>query len=260
MGWEREGRALPYLLKLTAMRKTLLSLAVITALLSASGMAAAQTVDEIVAKAYKAKGGDKWKTIQSTRMTARITTQGMELPMTIVSRRPNMMRQDISIPMQGVTIVQAFDGTAGWMMNPMMGATAQDMPAAMAESMRDQADFDGPLVDYKAKGNTVELVGTEDVGGAKAYHLKVTKKGGQVQHLYIDVERGVEVKTVSEVDMGEGKTRVEQTLSDYRAVDGILVPFSMRVSGGPAGDVTLTVDKMEFNVALDETMFKKPAK
>lgn len=260
MGWEREGTPLPYLLKSRAMRKTLLSLAVITALLSASGIAAAQTVDEVVAKAYKAKGGDKWKTIQSTRMTARINTQGMELPMTIVSRRPNMMRQDISIPMQGVTIVQAFDGTTGWMMNPMMGAGAQDMPQAMADSMRDQADFDGPLVDYKAKGHTVELVGVEDVGGMKAHHLKITKKGGQVQHLYIDVDRGVELKTVSEVDMGEGKTRIEQTLSDYRAVDGILVPFAMRVSGGPGGDVSLVVDKVEFNVALDDATFKRPVK
>ena len=106
------------------MRKTLFSLAVLTAILTATGNAAAQTVDQIVAKAIEAKGGDKWKTIQSTRMTARITLQGMELPMTIVSRRPNLMRQDITIPMQNMTITQGFDGEKGWAVNPMAGAEA----------------------------------------------------------------------------------------------------------------------------------------
>lgn len=242
------------------MRKTFLSLAVLTALLAATGNAAAQTVDEIVAKALAAKGGDKWKTIQSTRMTARITLQGMELPMTIVSRRPNLMRQDITVPMQNITIVQGFDGEKGWAINPMAGPDATELPAAATASMKDQADFDGPLMDYKAKGTTVELVGTEEVAGVKAHHLKVTKKGGKVQHLYIDAARGVELKSVSEVDMGDGLTKVETELSDYRAVDGILVPFTMRVNGGPAGPVSMTVDKVEFNVAVDDKIFKIPGK
>ncbi|MEX2270298.1 MAG: hypothetical protein WD690_02415 [Vicinamibacterales bacterium] len=242
------------------MRKVFLSVAVCAALLGISGVAAAQTVDEIVAKNFKAKGGEKWKSIQSTRMTARINLQGMELPMTIVARRPNLMRQDITVPMQNVTIVQAFDGEKGWGINPMMAPGATELPAAATESMKDQADFDGPLIDYKAKGNTVDVVGTEDVAGVKAHHLKITKKTGQVQHLYIDVERGVEVKSVSEIDMGAGVTKVETELSDYRPVDGILVPFMMRVNGGPAGPMSMTVDKVEFNVTVDDSLFKMPVK
>lgn len=252
--------ALPYLLRSRAMRKPLLSLAVLTALLSASGTAAAQTVDEIVAKVYKAKGGDKWKTIQSTRLTGRINTQGMELPMTAVSRRPNLMRQDITIPVQGITIVQAFDGETGWGITPATGDAAVDLPPQQVDAMREQADMDGPLIDYKAKGNTVEVVGTEDVGGVKAHHLKVTSKTGRVQHLYIDVARGVELKNVSELDMGAGLTKVETELSDYRVVDGILVPFSMRITGAPTGQMTMTVDKVEFNVVTDDKIFKRPGK
>jgi outer membrane lipoprotein-sorting protein len=234
--------------------------AALAALAIASGSAAAQTVDEIVAKAYAAKGGDKWKSVQSTRMSARINLQGMELPMTIVSRRPNLMRQDITVPMQNVTIVQAFDGQRAWAINPMAGDQASELPAAATESMRDQADFDGPLADYKAKGNTIEIVGIEDVSGVKAHHLKITKKNGKVQHLYIDVARGVEVKSVSEIDMGAGMMRVETELSDYRTVDGFLVPFAIRVTGGPTGSVSMTVDKVEFNVPVDDSTFRMPAK
>ncbi len=240
------------------MRKILLSLAVITALLGATSPAAAQSVDEIVAKNFKAKGGDKWKSIQAMRMTARITIQGMELPMTIVSKRPNLMRQDMTF--QGVSIVQAYDGTTAWTVNPMMGSdAASELPAAAAESMKEQADFDGPLVDYKAKGNTVELVGNEDLAGKKVHHLKLTRKGGKVTHYYIDAATGVELKVVSEADLGTGPMTIETELSNYQPVEGILVPMSIK-QNSPQGAVVITVDKVEFNPAVDDKIFRMPGK
>jgi outer membrane lipoprotein-sorting protein len=240
------------------MRKILLSLAVITAMLGASAPAAAQTVDEIVARNYQAKGGDKWKSTQSMRLTARVNIQGMELPMTIVSKRPNLMRQDMTF--QDVAIVQAYDGTVGWTINPMAGsADPVEVPAAVAESLKEQADFDGPLVDYKAKGHTVVLVGTEDLNGTKVHHLKLTKKDGKTTEYYIDAEKGVELKVVSEADLGMGPTKVETELSNYQLVDGILVPMSIRQNAA-TGPVSIAVDKVEFNVAVDDAFFKMPKK
>jgi outer membrane lipoprotein-sorting protein len=240
------------------MRKMLLSFAVVAAMLGASVPAAAQTVDEIVARNYEAKGGDKWKSTQSMRLTARINVQGMELPMTIVSKRPNLMRQDMTF--QDIAIVQAYDGTVGWTINPMMGSSdATEVPAEVAASLRDQADFDGPLVDYKAKGHTVVLVGTEDLNGTKVHHLKLTKKDGAVTEYYIDAEKGVELKVVSEVDLGMGPTKIETELSNYQDVNGMLVPMSIRQTA-PTGPVSITVDKVEFNVALDDAFFKMPGK
>lgn len=239
------------------MRKILLSLAVITALAGAAP-AAAQSVDDIVAKNFKAKGGDKWKAVQAMRMTARITLQGMELPMTIVSKRPSMMRQDMTF--QGVSIVQAYDGTTAWTVNPMMGSDqATELPAAAAASMKEQADFDGPLVDYKAKGNTVELVGTEDLNGAKAHHLKLTRKDGKVTHYYIDPATGVELKVVSEADLGTGPMTIETELSNYQTIDGIMVPMTIK-QNSPGGAVTITVEKVEFNPSIDDKMFRMPGK
>ena len=240
------------------MKKLLWSLAVITAFLVAAHPAAAQTVDEIVAKNFTAKGGDKWKSIQSMRMTARITIQGMELPMTIVSKRPNLMRQDMSF--QGVSIVQAYDGTTAWTINPMMGSdAATELPDAAAASMKEQADFDGPLVDYKAKGHAVELVAHEDLAGKKAHHLKLTRKDGKVTHYYIAAATGVELKVVAEADLGTGPMTIETELSNYQPVEGILVPMSIK-QNSPQGAVTITVDKVEFNPALDDKMFRMPGK
>lgn len=240
------------------MRRLFLSLAVITAFMGAAGTAAAQSVDEIVAKNAKAKGGDKWKSIQSMRLTARINIQGMELPMTIVSKRPNLMRQDMTF--QGVSIVQAYDGTTAWMINPMTGSdAATEVPAAVADSLKEQADFDGPLLDYKAKGHTVELVGNEDLNGKKVHHLKLTRKDGKATHFYIDTETGVEAKVVSEADLGTGPMKIETELDNYQAVDGILVPMTIRQNAA-TGPVLITVDKVEFNVSVDDATFRMPGK
>jgi outer membrane lipoprotein-sorting protein len=240
------------------MRKVCLSLAVLTAVLVASGPAAAQTVDTIVAKYYQAKGGDKWKATQSMRVTARIVTQGIELPMTIVTKRPNQMRQDMTF--QGVSIVQAFDGTTAWGINPMAGSDAPtEVTGPTADALKDQADFDGALIDYAAKGSTVELVGTEELNGAKVHHLKLTNKNKQVQHYYLDPETGVEQKVVVEADFGGGPMTIETELSNYQTVDGIMVPMTIK-QNAPTGQVVITVDKVEFNVPIDDAMFKMPGK
>ena len=59
------------------------------------------------------------------------------------------------------------------MLNPMAGTDAMEMPAEQVEMIKDQADIDGPLMDYKTKGSTIELVGLEDAGGKKAFHLRI---------------------------------------------------------------------------------------
>ena len=240
------------------MRKSLFALALVASFFAAAGPAAAQTLDEIVAKHHQAKGGEKWKQIQSMRITARIVTQGIELPMTMVMKRPNLMRQDMSF--QGVSIVQAFDGSMAWGINPMMGSSEpQEIAGPMSDALRDQADFDGALVDYKSKGSTVELVGTEDLDGKKRHHLKLTNKNKQVQHYYIDAVTGLEAKLVIEADMGAGLVTIETLLSNYQTVNGIAVPMSIQ-QNAPTGQVAITVDKVEFDVALDDSIFKMPGK
>ncbi len=240
------------------MRKSLFALALVAFFVGAAGSAAAQTLDDVIAKHHQAKGGEKWKAIQSMRITARIVTQGIELPMTMVTKRPNLMRQDMTF--QGVSIVQAFDGTQAWGINPMMGSSdPQEIPGPTADALRDQADFDGALVDYKAKGSVVELVGIEDLDGKKVHHLKLTNKNKQVQHYYLDATTGLESKVVVEADMGAGPMTIETILSDYQTIDGIAVPMSIR-QNAPTGQVAITVDKVEFDVALDDALFKLPVK
>jgi outer membrane lipoprotein-sorting protein len=243
------------------MHRQMSRLALALSLFSVAPTAHAQTVDELVAKNLQAKGGaEKWGSVKSVKMTGTITAQGQQMPLTVYAKRPNMNRQEISLP--AGKIVQAFDGTTAWAINPMMGIDApQAVPGGAADMLKNSADFDGALINYKTKGHTIELVGKEKLADKDVYHLKVTMKGGQVQQYFLDAESGLEAKTSAEVDMGMGgsKQTLETEMSNYKQVDGITVPHTLKqsVNGKPLVEVSVTA--VEFNAAVDDGIFRMPA-
>jgi outer membrane lipoprotein-sorting protein len=242
------------------MRRSFSLAAAVVAVLALSAAAHAQTVDEIVDKNLKAKGGvDKWKSVSAVKMTGKVSLQGMELPMTIYSKRPNLSRQEITI--QDKKLVQAFDGTTPWMINPMMGAdAAQEITGPQGDMMKSDADFDGALMDYKAKGHAVELVGKEKLDGKDVYHLKVTRKSGNIQHFYIDTDSGIELKTTAEIDAGGQKQNIETEMSNYQSVDGVMIPHTIKQLLNGAPIVSMTIEKVEINAPIDDALFKMPKK
>jgi outer membrane lipoprotein-sorting protein len=233
-------------------RKTVLMCAAAAALLCVPSATYAQTADDIVAKNIAAKGGEaKLKAVQTLRESGTIMIQGQPAQLVTLSKRPNLSRQEITI--MGQTITMAFDGTKAWMLNPMMGAEAMELPAEQAEMIKDQADIDGPLMDYKAKGSTVELVGLEDTGGKKAFHLRVTRKGLPPQELFIDSTTYLDLKAVTSLP---GSGTMEIAFDDYRTIDGLTVPFSVKSSAAGMTVSELKLDKVEFNVTLAPDTFK----
>ncbi len=224
--------------------------------------AAAQTVDEILARNLAAKGGlNKLRAIETLRMTGTMTVgPGMDAPFTMIFKRPNELRMDFTV--QGMTVTQAFDGKRGWMVNPMTGSREpQPMPPEALRAIEQQADFDGPLVDYKAKGNTVELQGKDKVDGRDAWKLKVTLKSGDVRFYYLDAASYLEVKVEATTTVRETQIDNEGTLADYRPVAGVMFPHAME--SGPKGSPMkqkMTVQKIEVNIPLDDARFAMPGK
>ena len=223
-----------------------------------AGVSSAQTVDEIVAKNLQARGGiEKFKSVNSMKINATVTTQGMKLPVTIYSKRPNMMREETEI--QGQKMIRAFDGSTAWTVNPMTGGSPQTLTGSAANMAMDSADLEGPLVDYQQKGHTIELVGNETLDGKRVHHLKITRKTGTIQHLYIDAESGFERKTVIALEQGEKKVDLEILLGEFKPVEGLMMPSTTRqlMNGNEVAHVT--VDKVELNPAIEDSLFKMPA-
>jgi len=220
----------------------------------------AQTVDEIIAKHIAAQGGiTKLKALQSIRMTGDFETGGMRAGFTQVFKRPMKMRLDISV--QGLTMTQAYDGEKGWQVVPFTGKKdAEPMTGDDLKNAQEQADLDGPLMDYKKKGNTVELIGKEKIAGKDSYNLKITLKNGDVRNLYLDAVTLLGQKTSAKTMTRGTEVELESILGDYREVDGLKFPFSIEQHqvGGEGPGQKIIFKKIEVNVPVDDSIFKMP--
>ena len=224
--------------------------------------ASAQTADELIEKNVKARGGaDKMHAVQAMKFTGKMKMGPMEAPFTVTKKRPENFRLEFTV--QGMTGVQAYDGSTGtgWMVMPFMGKKdPEQMSADMLKEFKEEADFDGPIIDYKAKGNKVEYVGKEDVQGTPAYKLHVTTKDGLESNVYLDAESYLEIKTDQKRKIQGQEMETETSLGDYKEFGGVLFPTSIESRAkGREGAQNITIEKVEVNpTAVDTALFKMP--
>lgn len=217
------------------------------------------SLEAVLNEYYEALGGlEMLKSVNSMKITGRMLMgQGMESPFTRWSKRPDMVRLEFMV--QGVTGIQAYDGETAWMLMPFMGQTDPElMPLDMAREMEEEADFDGPLVDYAEKGHQVELLGKEEVEGTETYKLKVTLKNGDVSYFYLDSEYYLPIKTEGKRTFEGNEFQIATILGDYKEVGGLMMAHSIQVTGRGPGLQTLIFAQIELNVEIDDAQFKMP--
>jgi len=220
------------------------------------------TVDEIVAKNLAAKGGaDALHALQTVRLTGKMLVNEGQIQLAYVEtkKRPGEIRDEVTL--QGMTAIQAYDGTQGWKISPFQGRKdPEKMSADDTKSLVEDADIEGPLVDWKAKGSTVEYLGTEDVEGTMAHKLKVVRKNGDVTFVYLDPDAFLEIRKISQrVEQG-AHVEVETDVGDYEKVAGVYLPFSIESGAkGSPDKQKIVIDKAEPNIPVDDTIFKFPA-
>lgn len=213
----------------------------------------AMTADEVVAKNLAAKGGaDKLRAITSVKTRGRIKGPRGDSPVVLWTMRPNLMRREVTA--DGQTMVVGFDGKMLWGINPMLGGRPQEITGPAAERTRQDADdFDSVLLDYEKKGTKVELLPQNPGAGPR---LRVTKKNGTVQEIHLNQETFLEDRITMEVDQAGRKGLLATELSNYKPVDGLMVPFTIRqtINGQLAAEVQY--DQVEFNLPIDEGLFR----
>jgi hypothetical protein len=219
------------------------------------------TVDELVAKNIEAKGGaSALRELGTLRLTGKMLVQEGQIQLAFlqVKKRPDEVRTEASL--QGMTQIEACDGKEGWKVSPFFGRRDPErMSADDVKALLEDAEMDGPLADWQAKGNTVEYLGTEDVDGTPAHKLKVTRKNGDVSFVYLDPDHFLEIRVVTQRTRHGAYEEVETDLGDYEKAGGVFVPTSIEVGGKGAPDKQrIIIDKVEANVPLDDTIFHFP--
>ncbi len=237
--------------------KKFLSLLLIGGL--AISMVQAQSLDEVLKKYYHNVGGlENWQALQSTKMTGRANQMGMEFPFTMIMSRPN--RQKLVVDIQGSEYVEAFDGTTAWTINPFMGGTAPQKKSSEESTEAGKQMFEDDLMDYAKKGHKASLEGEEEVDGTRTLVVKLTTQAGDDRFYYIDAENFVPLMIKTFANTGQMKGMpVEQYLSDYDEVDGMMMPHSMTTKVNGEVVAQLTFDKIETNVPVTDDLFAFPA-
>lgn len=180
--------------------------------------------------------------------------------MLVELKRPNRLHMEVTIEDQ--TVVRIYDGHgAGWMINPF---AADKGPVALSgndlQNITDESDFDGPLVDYQAKGNTVESLGKDEVAGKPVLKMKLTTKSGEVRTYYFDAATFLLLKWEGIRKSGDQEASVESLFSDYRDVNGLKFPFEVDTDAPGSNFVQkLTITKIELNPQIDDARFARPA-
>ena len=229
--------------------------------------AQAQTVDEILDNYFENTGGlDAWKALEGIKINAKVNQQGMEFPLEIYQLKDG--RQMTKVTFQGQEIKQGvFDGEVLWNTNFMTMKAEKSDDEATANFKLNTNDFPDAFIDYKDKGYTVELLGTEEFDGTDAFKIKlvrepVTVDGNQeddIQFYFFDTENFVPLGMQSEIRSGQAKGMTQElTFSDYQEVEGLYFAFAMTQGIKDGQSQPLTIESIEINPEVDDTMFSFP--
>jgi photosystem II stability/assembly factor-like uncharacterized protein len=218
------------------------------------------TLDDIIAGYFKSVGGmDRVQALQTLRRTGKfIGGGGFEAGYRQENKRPNKVREELTF--LGLTGVTAYDGKSGWKIEPWQG---KKDPESLGEdelkSIIEDAEFDDPLFDYPTKGNTVELVGTDEIEGTAVYRIRATlKSNGDVRTYYLDADSYVPIRIDVKRTVRGDERDIEISLGDYKPVNGCYLPFALEIGAkGSPQKSTIAFDTIEANVAIDDQRFER---
>lgn len=243
-------------------RKTLAAALLPLLFVSAAWADDAVTADSLVAKNLAARGGAAaLAALQSVQFEGKLVFPGdFQLTYTEVRNAAGASRTDATL--QGLTLVQAYDGTTAWRINPFEGRRdAERLTDDEARSMADSGLIAGPLLGAKAAGSVVAYLGREDFDGTLAYKLRVSQKDGDEFIYLLDPDSFLEIKVVETRRIRGAQIVTESELGDYEAVAGVLFPMSVEswAQGQANQRQRVLIAAGKANVAVPATTFAQPA-
>jgi len=237
--------------------KKMLFTTLATVVFALANVANAQSLNEVLDMNFKAVGQEKLVAANSYYVKAKMSQMGMEVPMEMKIKKPLMFV--VTIEFQGQKLITAFDGENGWMINPMAGPEPKDLSGDELNQARQQADIEGELYNYEAKGHSAELLGKVNLDGKEMYRIKLTTKDGTSKDYFIDTKTNLISKVKSKVTAQGQTVDVEQIMSDYKTIDGVTMAMKVEQKT-PMGISTILMEEFKMNESYDDLIFKKPTK
>jgi hypothetical protein len=218
----------------------------------------AQTAGDIIAKFLEVTGGrEQISKLTSVYMEGSIDAMGNSGPIKLTTLNGKGYKMEIE--MNGSAIITCFNEKEGWSVNPFMGGSS---PVTMSEAQynagKEQIYIGAPFISYAQKGYKAELLGNESVGDINAFKIKMTSPDSISVMYFFDPATGYLVKSIQQTEMQGSPVDNIMTYSDYRNTAGYSQPYKINMSVGGQFEMTMTINKIEANITVDEAIFKKP--
>lgn len=212
----------------------------------------AQSLEEIVQKYSQANRYDRIKDLSTIKISAKMSMMGMDIPMEMWMKNPDKIKTVTNF--NGQEMITAYDGTKGYMINPMTGSTSPvEMSAEEAKQVQNNNMFKNSLANYLKEGK-LTLLGEENVNNKPAFKIKADLDGVNSSVMFIDKATYLLTKTSATVNQNGMPMTVESYPSDYKEISGLILPMKT-TSSAQGMDITLVFDKVEVNVPMEDSIF-----
>ena len=226
--------------------------------------ASSQDAQSLIAKNLEARGGAAALTaIKNITLEGRTIFPG-DFEVTYKETHARTAGGDtdrLDYGVQGLDIIQAYDGHGGWKVNPLQGRKdAETMSADEARALADSALIEGPLLAASKNNSRVTYLGREDFDGTLAYKLKVVQPDGDEYVYWLDPDTYLEIKIDETRRIRGAQQTTESELGDYERVAGVYFPMSVESwAQGQSSQRTRTIISTgTANSAIDDNYFMAP--
>ncbi len=236
------------------MKKSFLILMAI--LFSSAVFAQYLTLNQILTNYYKVNNIEKMKEVNTIVVKGTSINMGQSFPFTIYKKRPYNFR--LEVPIQGTSMLQIYNGDKGWIVTPWTSKPIKEMTKKQLESFKRESDFEGPLYNWKQKGNKLELLTKEKMDDKEVYQLQLTSKDSSVTYYYIDAKKFVVLKTRSIKTIKGQKVETEKVFTDFQKDGGFMFAHSIKVIANGHVNQTMKITSVQYDVPVDDKLFAKP--
>jgi len=233
------------------MKRISVSILLIAAFVCSSFIGNAQTADEIIDQYLSAIGGkENWRKINSVKMEGTLQMENLELPYNMYAIHDKGFRTDVEF--QGMYFIDIVTPKKGWNQNPMADKTTfQPLTEDQLKKKLDDFDVQGPFIDYKKKGSTIEFMGKSEEDSKEYFKLKLTTKNLNETTYFFDIKTYLLYKQKTAAKQPGQEGILSTKTLDYRTIDGgVRVPFKLDF-----GESVLVVKKVKHNISINEKVF-----
>jgi hypothetical protein len=241
-------------------RKAWALLSVLAIGLGVNRAPAADRAAEIVAIHLEAIGGrERIDALHAMRATGEVMAGGKKMRFTLIAARPNLLR--LETDEGGRSLVQATDGrNPPWQFDTgEWPPRYRDIPATVARTFAEDAEFDDPLVGGAKRGFTIEYAGETKIEDKPCVRLLVTRALTETFSLLLDSDTFLILQRVEDRKSPLGGTvHIVTVFENYLPVEGVLVPHvvTLFIDGRPKQQTH--IESVQPNPEISAETFERP--